>query len=290
MSDFNFQAWTDLARRRAAWCYCACLAVLAGCATPPPWPGQDPVAAPWQRVVSGLDYRNFSPWPNSQVHVLRLDLREPGLRLEVSSPAERGLPMDQRAEALVAVASFNASFFDGGFVPRGVTISQGQVWAPVLVAGASPWLACDRAQRCRIRFEDTATVPVDAVNAVAGTPWLVRAGQVRSADDDARCATFCGGDHPRTAVGLAGQGRWLLVVLAEGRRPPVAGVTLARLSQLMRDLGADDAINLDGGGSSTLWLQGRAVMARPDNEPGERALANVVSIVRTDAVTGVAGP
>ena len=59
----------------------------------------------------------------------------------------------------------------------------------------------------------------------------------------------------------------------------MAGVTLVQLSRLMRDLGAWDAINLDGGGSSTLWLQGRAVMARPANEPAERALANVVSIV-----------
>ena len=59
-------------------------------------------------------------------------------------------------------------------------------------------------------------------------------------------------------------------------------MTLVQLSQLMRDLGALDAINLDGGGSSTLWLQGRAVMARPANEPAERALANIVSIVRLD--------
>ena len=51
------------------------------------------------------------------------------------------------------------------------------------------------------------------------------------------------------------------------------------------------AINLDGGGSSTLWLQGRAVMARPANEPAERALANVVSIVRSVADPGAdSGP
>ena len=194
--------------------------------------------------------------------------------------------MDGRAEGPSAVASFNASFFDRSFVPRGVTVSQGQAWTPVLQAAASPWLACDHVQRCRIEFTDTATPPAEAVNAVAGTPWLVRAGQVRTETDDAGCAALCARTHPRTAVGLAGQGRWLLVVLAEGRRPPVAGLTLVQLAQLMRDLGAVDAINLDGGGSSTLWLQGRAAMARPANEPAERALANVVSIVRVDAYPG----
>ena len=280
-----------LLRRTATGLLVALLAALVGCATPPPaWQGQDAAAAAWQRVTAGLDYRSFSPWPDSRVHVLRLDLREPGLRLEVSPPQARGLAMDRRPEATVAVASFNASFFDRNFVPRGLTVSQGQTWTPVLQAEASPWLACDPVQRCRIKFTDTGGAgPADVVNAVAGTPWLVRAGQVRSEADDARCAALCARTHPRTAVGLAGQGRWLLVVLAEGRRPPVAGVTLVQLSQLMRELGADDAINLDGGGSSTLWLQGRAVMARPANEPEERALSNVVSIVQSDNNIGMGG-
>ena len=115
-----------------------------------PGQGQDEAAAPWQRVTGGLHYRSFSPWPDGRVHVLRLDLREPGLRLVVSSPAQRGLPMDRRADGAAAVASFNASFFDRSFVPRGVTVSQGQAWTPVLQAAASPWLACDRVQRCHI--------------------------------------------------------------------------------------------------------------------------------------------
>ena len=265
----------------------AVLLALAGCVAPPSaWHGHPEAAAPWQRVTIGLDQRSFSPWPDSRVHVLRLDLREPGLRLQVSVPQERGLPIDQRPDSLAAVASFNASFFGRGHVPRGLTVSQGQVWLPVLVAEASPWLACDRVQRCRIKFSDTATAPADAFNVVAGTPWLVRAGQVRSQADDAGCVALCAHTHPRTAVGLAGGGRWLLVVLAEGRRPPVAGLTLVQMSQLMRELGAHDAINLDGGGSSTLWLNGRAVMGRPGNEPGERALSTVVNIVRAERETG----
>ena len=288
MSEFTVLARASRAVPRIVALYLLLLLCgLAGCALPPPaWHGQDAAAAPWQRVAVGLDYRSFSPWPDSRVHVLRLDLREPGLQLEVSVPDERGLAMDKRPGSVAAVASFNASFFDRNFAPRGITVGQGRVWAPVLDAGASPWLACDLAQRCRMQFTRTSDPPEDAMNAVAGTPWLVRARQVRTEADDAGCAALCARTHPRTAVGLGGQGRWLLVVLAEGRRPPVAGVTLVQLSQLMRELGADDAINLDGGGSSTLWLHGRAVMARPANEPGERALANVVNIVRSGVQSG----
>ena len=272
----------------AVWILLGSLMAQAGCVAPPPLvQGQDASAAPWQQVAAGLFYSSFSPWSESRVHVLSLDLRQAGLRLELSAPQARGLAMDQRPQATLAVASFNASFFDRGFVPRGITVSQGDVWAPVLAAEASPSMACDRLQRCRITFTNTATPPSDAVNVVAGTPWLVRAGQPRTDLDDASCPALCARTHPRTAIGLAGQGRWLLVVLAEGRRPPLAGISLVQLSLLMRDLGAEDAINLDGGGSSTLWLQGRAVMARPANEPAERALANAIHIVRHD--NGAAG-
>ncbi|MGE1095292.1 phosphodiester glycosidase family protein, partial [Pseudomonas zeae] len=87
---------------------------------------------------------------------------------------------------------------------------------------------------------------------VSGTPWLVRDGQARSADDDASCANLCAQSHPRTAVGMDASGRQLIVLLAAGRRGPVKGLTLAQTAELMRELGAVQAFNLDGGGSSTL--------------------------------------
>ena len=261
------------------------LALLAGCsATPPTWRGQDAAAASWVRVAMGLDHLEFSPWPDSRVHVLRMDLREPGLRWLVSAPGDRGQSIDRMPVTAGALASLNASFFDRNFVPRGLTVSQGQAWAPVLAPDNSPWLACDAAQRCRIQSSATDRLPAGAYSVVAGTPWLVRAGQARTASDDAACVALCARTHPRTAVGLAGGGRWLIWVLAEGRRPPVAGLTLTQLAEVMHGLGVQDAINLDGGGSSTLWLHGRAVMARPANELPERPLANALHIVRQEGV------
>lgn len=58
--------------------------------------------------------------------------------------------------------------------------------------------------------------------------------------------------HPRTAVGFTEDGRTAFFVVADGRQASAAGFTLPELGQLMLDLGARDAINLDGGGSSQL--------------------------------------
>ena len=74
-------------------------------------------------------------------------------------------------------------------------------------------------------------------------------------------------------------GQFLFIVTAEGRRPPVMGLSLAQLSAVLADLGVHDAINLDGGGSSALFLDGKAVMQRPQYEPESRKVANALHIV-----------
>jgi Phosphodiester glycosidase len=242
--------------------------------------GAEPV---WRTLNPGLRYAVINPWPSSRVHVLQLDLREPSLRLQVSPPAARGLTMDQLAGDPAVLASVNASFFGRGHVPRGWAVSDGVVWPGVFLPAQSPALVCDRAQRCVVDFAPQGAAPQRAFNVVAGTPWLVRDGQARSAADDATCAALCAQLHPRTVAGLDARGHTLTLVLAEGRRGAVGGavgVALAPLAVLLQGLGVHQAINLDGGGSSTLWLQGRAVMGRPANEPNERALSTALQIVR----------
>ena len=65
--------------------------------------------------------------------------------------------------------------------------------------------------------------------------------------------------HPRTAVGLRADGTWVVVVV-DGRAPKISeGMTFAELAQLMADLGCVDAINMGGGGCSTMYLDGQIV-------------------------------
>jgi hypothetical protein len=73
------------------------------------------------------------------------------------------------------------------------------------------------------------------------------------------------GRYPRAALGLAGSS--LHAVVCDGRAEDEAGLTLAELAEAMRGLGAETAINLDGGGSSSLVLDGRLVN-RPREEHG----------------------
>ncbi|MFN3305024.1 MAG: phosphodiester glycosidase family protein [Roseateles sp.] len=251
----------------------ALLLLLAGCASLSP-----PAADGWRPLAPGLAYRAWVPWPDSEVQALRVDLDR--VRVALSPPAEAGQALDQMASGRGALASVNASFFDKQFRPRGLTVSDGQPWPQTLKAPAAardPLLACDAT--CSIRFDAPAVPEPGWRMAVSGTPWLVRDGQPRTAADDATCANLCANTHPRTAVGLDASGRQLIVLLAVGRRSEVRGLTLAQTAQLLRELGAVQAFNLDGGGSSTLLIGGESRLPRPLNEPALRRVANALHLM-----------
>jgi exopolysaccharide biosynthesis protein len=147
---------------------------------------------------------------------------------------------------------------------------------PAPAGVTDPLLACDT--RCSIRFDAPAAPQPGWRLAVSGTPWLVRDGRPRTAADDAVCAGFCARPHPRTAVGLDASGRELILLLAAGRRGDVPGLSLAQTAQLMRELGAVQAFNLDGGGSSTLLIRGESRLPRPFNELALRRVANALHL------------
>ncbi len=102
-----------------------------------------------------------------------------------------------------------------------------------------------------------------AVDVLGGNPVLIYNGRLQSQDLQGSGAFFA--RQPRTALGITADGRMLLVVV-DGRQSGYSvGMTLGELAELMNSLGARSAINLDGGGSSTMWLNGQRV-----NRPSDR--------------------
>ena len=91
--------------------------------------------------------------------------------------------------------------------------------------------------------------------------------------------------HPRTVIGIKGDHRIILVTL-DGRTDQAAGMTLAELTDLMISLHCNDAVNLDGGGSTTMWISGKpfnGIVNMPsDNKlfdhAGERAVSDIIII------------
>ncbi|MES2651172.1 MAG: phosphodiester glycosidase family protein [Bacteroidota bacterium] len=92
--------------------------------------------------------------------------------------------------------------------------------------------------------------------------------------------SFTKARHPRTAIGIKADGKVILLTV-DGRQENSAGMSLHELTKTMRWLDCVSAINLDGGGSTTLWVANGGVINHPsDNKKwdheGERKVANVV--------------
>jgi hypothetical protein len=111
---------------------------------------------------------------------------------------------------------------------------------------------------------------------VGAGPLLVRDGAplgAEQADAEGFAFDFGRGRHPRTALGVRGDGAILLVTV-DGRQPQKSvGMTLPELAGLMAGLGCRDAINLDGGGSTTMVVGGK-VVNNPSDAAGERPVSD----------------
>ena len=177
---------------------------------------------------------------------------------------------------------------DSGPVPRDGLLLTG-------TGDAAGFLRDVALPRSRLDIELTlraAGKPLDIAStaAVLGPgPRLLRDGQVvvRSAAGPEGFAppqapsffrTFVTGRNPRTLAGVRADGALLLVTVDGGRPGWSAGMTLPQAARLMRSLGALDAINLDGDGSSTMVVRGE-VVNRPSDRVGERPVSNGLFVV-----------
>lgn len=183
------------------------------------------------------------------------------------------------------VGGVNGDFFklaDGS--PTNLLVVNGRMLAP---PNGKPVLAFDSAgvpEIATFTLRDGRLMPFHPKNAVGGRPVLVRDSALDAAVDTEGQTGFRE-RNPRTAAGIARGGRQLILVAVDGREYENAGMTLRELGDLMLGLGARDAINLDGGGSTTLVYAdpdsaGRLRIANhPSDKGGERTVGDALAIV-----------
>jgi hypothetical protein len=151
---------------------------------------------------------------------------------------------------------------------------------------ASMGRVAERALLQSVRAGDTLAVhttlgPVAPREAVGGFPVLLSRGQRSNTLDRDGAASFRG-VNPRTAIGWNARTMWLVVI--DGRQPTWSvGTTTAETADVLAALGADEALNLDGGGSSALVVRDARtgsvqVVNRPSDATGERAVGNALVV------------
>jgi len=257
-----------------------------------------------QELFSGVSYtREVRNTPRPMViHTLLIDLRDPGVRLLVT-PGDPDAEYSLRAQTtsdFLGEFNLQAAVNGDGFEPwysnsifsyyphkgdpvdpTGLAASQGTLYAQG--NGAEPTLYISRTNRAR--FNE----PIGGVyNAISGLLMLAAGGKLLPEVLEAEGANT---PQPRTAVGLDKNSRQLIIVVVDGRQPGYSeGATLVELAELLIEKGAFYAMNMDGGGSTTMVTEGKNgkawVMNSPIDQriPGrERAVGNHLGIYATQA-------
>jgi Phosphodiester glycosidase len=199
-------------------------------------------------------------------------------------PRVKLLPRSQPLGTWCAAEGVRDAIVGGFFArPAGTPLGELRIQGTLLptIPFDSPWdrvRSCLHMDRRVIRIAPRwAIAPEPQGDVLQAGPRLVR-GSVsriqRGVDPEGFSAgarqfdsDITSGRYPRAALGVAGDE--LLAVVCDGRGPDEAGLTLAELADALVELGAEEAINLDGGGSASLVTGGR-LRNRPREEHGVR--------------------
>jgi hypothetical protein len=174
---------------------------------------------------------------------------------------------------------------DAAIPPSGLVLSGSADAARFLTEAAPP------GSRPEVRlglFADGAELPLAEQQLVIGVgPRLLSRGRIvlpsraegfAPLEAPGFFGSFVASRNPRTLAGVRSDGRILLVTI-DGRRPGwSAGATLPEAARVMRALGAHDALNLDGGGSTTMTVRG-AVVNLSSDPTGERPVGDGVFVL-----------
>jgi hypothetical protein len=227
-----------------------------------------------EKLRKGVTYqRMVSYFPHSVIaHILIIDKKTKGLHFFVTPPdqVEGGAVKARTTSQFLDEFDLQIAINGDGFspwwsrspvdyyphagdpvTPNGYSASRGKVYASGLQDPTQePTIYISR--RNEITFNRR---PGKIFHALSGDRMLVQGGNIMTGLDDSKI-------DPRTAIGTNKNGRWIYLVVIDGRQPFYSkGATFQELAELMKSLGAYYAMSLDGGGSSTM------VIAGEDGEP-----------------------
>ncbi len=248
-----------------------------------------------EQLSKGLVWKNVHTDQlfDSRQHINVLEINTKKHRLGLVYSADSLIRTSEMARTSHAVAAVNAGFFDtknGGSVTflkvNGKVINTTR---PKLVEEKSELLrgalvfGPGRKVRIEAAWADSVYFSKKYRTVLLTGPMLIENGQAVALAD----RPFDQNRHPRSCACITEDSN-LLLLTVDGRTDQSQGMSLPELTTLLRSLGCRNAVNLDGGGSTTMWIAGKpenGIVNMPcDNKlfdaMGERRVANAVVVKR----------
>lgn len=218
-----------------------------------------------------------------EINIIEVDLKKLRKKIKLAGVSDSRVRTSEFAVNANATAAINGGFFnvkDGGAVDF-IKID-GEIINTTTNRNvrANALFAFDGRQFSIVNASDSLHYYEHSPNVVLSGPLLLSDGQVLELDSNA----FNNNRHPRSAIAI--KGNKLLLITVDGRNSNAQGMSLPELRDILYWYGATHSMNLDGGGSTTLYIKGETrngiVNYPSDNKlfdhEGERSVANVILI------------
>lgn len=215
--------------------------------------------------------------PNNVIHILVVDLTKPGVHLGATKSSARGTRTSTFATNVAASAAINGDLFSySTYATSGLAAGANAKWTDTHDTSSSANIAFGDGSRVEIHAasEILAFDSTWMSGVVSGHPQLVRGGTAITTNPS---SPACPTRNPRTSVGLSQDGHTLYMVVVDGRTTASAGMTCTELAAMMKGLGAYQAINLDGGGSTTMVVKGE-IKNKPSDAAGPRPVSDALIV------------
>jgi hypothetical protein len=222
---------------------------------------------------------------NQNINVLVVDLCAPGVSLRATKSGERQRTVSSFGALVGAKAAINGDFFSyTDYSTNGPSMGGGAAWGGADHGYVAP--VQFGANRVALpAHEGTGGVEPWAREVVSGHPTLLVNNAARDNNGDGLCTAR----HPRTVLGFSADKTKLYLAVIDGRATNRVGMTCDEMIALMKGLGATDAVNLDGGGSSTMWVAGTGVLNNP-SDGSQRVVANHLAVLATGSGAAASCP
>ncbi|MDB5108940.1 MAG: phosphodiester glycosidase family protein [Mucilaginibacter sp.] len=117
----------------------------------------------------------------------------------------------------------------------------------------------------------------DVMNAIGGSPVLIKDNEINISDKQELIEIDNATSRARSAIGITATGKVILLAIEGNNADGGTGLNLAELAALMKDMGCTAALNLDGGGSTSLMINGQQTV-KPSDAAGERPVMSAIII------------
>lgn len=237
------------------------------------------------RPNAGIQHLHRTTPAPAEFHALVIDLNVPGVAIRCTPLRERWKATSAFARGANLAAAINGGFWGGLQGAQGLAAGGGQVWSSD--DADFGFFAYTRDGNAMI------SRPSDVVEAqrrgitdgVSGRPLIVERGRI---SDELHQFENRNTREPRTAVGVSEDGKKVILVTVDGRRATSHGGTLYEMAELLIELGAYRGLNLDGGGSTTMYVGSEGGVVNRPSRGWEREVVNHIGVVAPAAAAVVA--